>query len=239
MSAATQAALPRTFATRALPDSNAMRWAGLGAVILVHLLALFFLLRQTPAREVLQKAAPIMVAVVTPPKVVVPPPPPPPPPRPPPKPRLEPIKAPAPSPPIVVPALPALVEFASPPPAVPAPPAQSEVTAATVAPPLPSPRPAPPAITPPSFNAAYLRNTPPRYPNASRRTGEQGRVVMRVHVSETGSPEQVELHTSSGFERLDRAALDTVRTWKFVPAHQAGKAVAAWVLVPITFALEH
>ena len=90
---------------------------------------------------------------------------------------------------------------------------------------------------PPSFDAAYLRNQPPRYPAASRRTGETGRVLLRVLVSATGEPEKVELHTSSEFERLDNAALETVRTWKFVPAHQAGRAVAAWVQVPISFSL--
>ena len=63
--------------------------------------------------------------------------------------------------------------------------------------------------------------------------------MMRVYVSATGVPEKVELHTSSGFERLDQAALETVRTWKFVPAHRGGKPIAAWVQVPITFALAH
>ena len=33
-------------------------------------------------------------------------------------------------------------------------------------------------------------------------------------------------------------AIDTVKRWRFVPARQGDRAVAAWVLVPITFSLE-
>ena len=33
-------------------------------------------------------------------------------------------------------------------------------------------------------------------------------------------------------------AVDTVRQWKFVPARQGERAIAAWVIVPITFTLD-
>jgi protein TonB len=110
-----------------------------------------------------------------------------------------------------------------------------EVVAAPVA----APAPAPPApVVPPSFLADYLHNPPPPYPASSRRIGEQGRVVLRVLVNPQGEPEQVELRTSSGSPRLDTSALETVRRWKFVPARQGERPVAAWVLVPILFRLE-
>jgi protein TonB len=48
----------------------------------------------------------------------------------------------------------------------------------------------------------------------------------------------VEIRTSSGVERLDRAALDAVRRWRFVPARQGDTPVDAWVLVPIRFSLD-
>jgi protein TonB len=67
---------------------------------------------------------------------------------------------------------------------------------------------------------------------------EQGRVVLRVLVTADGAPETVELRTSSGSARLDGAALETVKRWKFVPARQGERPVTAWVLVPISFALE-
>lgn len=100
------------------------------------------------------------------------------------------------------------------------------------------PAPAPPvAVTPPSFNAAYLENPAPAYPAIARRNGEQGRVLLRVLVSAAGIAETVEVRTTSGSQRLDNAALETVRQWRFVPARQGDRAVAAWVLVPISFTL--
>ena len=62
--------------------------------------------------------------------------------------------------------------------------------------------------------------------------------MLRVLVSADGQPEQVDVRTSSGSPRLDTAALDTVRRWKFVPAKQGDRPIAAWVLVPISFRLE-
>jgi protein TonB len=67
--------------------------------------------------------------------------------------------------------------------------------------------------------------------------GEEGKVVLRVFVNEEGLPAKVELRTPSGFSRLDSVALETVRQWKFVPARRGDQAVAAWVLVPISFSL--
>jgi protein TonB len=93
-------------------------------------------------------------------------------------------------------------------------------------------------VVPPKFNADYLDNPAPRYPPLSRRMGEQGRVLLRVHVAAGGTAMEVTLHKTSGFERLDRAALETVKQWKFVPARQGDKPVSAWVIVPIQFNLK-
>lgn len=98
--------------------------------------------------------------------------------------------------------------------------------------------PAPAPVTPPRFNAAYLRNPAPAYPALSRRQREQGKVVLRVLVNAAGGAETVSIHTSSGFGRLDAAALEAVKQWKFVPARQGDRPVPAWVLVPISFTLE-
>lgn len=87
----------------------------------------------------------------------------------------------------------------------------------------------------PRFDAAYLSNPAPVYPPASLSMGEQGKVLLNVLVSPTGVAQEVRLRTSSGFDRLDQAALDAVRRWKFIAAHQGGEAVGAWVVVPIQF----
>jgi protein TonB len=112
--------------------------------------------------------------------------------------------------------------------------------AAPAPPPVSAPAPvsaAPVPVTPPAFNAGYLNNPPPDYPPLSRRMHEEGKVILRVFVSEQGLPSQVEIRTSSGYTRLDDVALSTVRQWKFIPARRGEMPVAAWVLVPISFTL--
>ena len=63
---------------------------------------------------------------------------------------------------------------------------------------------------------------------------------MRLNslVNEDGSVERLKLAQSSGYERLDQSALDAVRRWKFVPAKQGERAIAAWVMVPVVFNLK-
>lgn len=89
----------------------------------------------------------------------------------------------------------------------------------------------------PRFDADYLNNPAPGYPALSRRLREQGVVLLRVYVLPSGTPEQIELKQSSGSTRLDESALTAVRKWRFTPAQSAGRAVAAWVVVPIAFSL--
>ena len=104
--------------------------------------------------------------------------------------------------------------------------------------PAPATAVAPPVLVSPRFDAAYLQNPPPVYPPLARHLGEQGRVLLRVFVTADGVAGTVDLRSTSGSERLDRAALETVKRWRFVPARQGEAAVAAWVLVPISFSLE-
>jgi periplasmic protein TonB len=87
-------------------------------------------------------------------------------------------------------------------------------------------------------HADYASNPPPIYPVAARRREQQGTVTVKVLVGADGSVESAEIADSSGFDALDNAALDTVRSrWRFVPARHGGLAVESWVLVPIRFAL--
>jgi protein TonB len=94
------------------------------------------------------------------------------------------------------------------------------------------------AVTAARFDAAYLHNPRPAYPMLSRRLREEGQVMLRVLVSADGQPARVELRTSSGSDRLDRAAQEAVARWRFVPARRGDVAVEAWVLVPIVFKLQ-
>jgi protein TonB len=55
------------------------------------------------------------------------------------------------------------------------------------------------------------------YPSFSKRSGEQGEVVVRLIIDETGSVEDVALLRSSSFPRLDRAATEIGRRYRFKP----------------------
>ena len=103
--------------------------------------------------------------------------------------------------------------------------------------PNPAP-PSPPSPPSPPRPADYLANPKPPYPHLSRRLGEEGTVRLNILVNPDGSVARLELASSSGHPRLDRSAMDTVQSsWKFEPARQGGRPVAAWVTVPIQFTL--
>ncbi|MDO8904709.1 energy transducer TonB [Hydrogenophaga sp.] len=90
----------------------------------------------------------------------------------------------------------------------------------------------------PSSDADYLSNPAPAYPALSRRLGEQGKVVVRVFIEASGSATRAEIGSSSGYERLDQTALQTVQRWRYVPGKRNGVPEAMWFNVPITFVLE-
>jgi TonB family protein len=96
----------------------------------------------------------------------------------------------------------------------------------------------PSQVTDACFDAAYLQNAKPVYPLASRRLGEEGKVILRVRVSAVGLPLAIETGQSSGYERLDEAARNAVEKWRFIPARKGTGPMEAWVFVPLTFHLE-
>jgi protein TonB len=55
------------------------------------------------------------------------------------------------------------------------------------------------------------------YPSFSKRSGEQGEVVVRLIIDESGNVEDVALLRSSSFPRLDRAATEIGRRYRFKP----------------------
>jgi len=58
-----------------------------------------------------------------------------------------------------------------------------------------------------------------------------------VTVSAAGRVEELEVAESSGYGVLDKAALKSVRRWRFFPAEKAGLRVASQVRVPVRFKL--
>jgi protein TonB len=83
----------------------------------------------------------------------------------------------------------------------------------------------------------YLRNPPPPYPRESRLSGEHGTVLLAVSLSSDGSVQSLAIKESSGFSRLDTAALQAVKSWKFRPAKLAGVSISSSIYVPVKFVL--
>ena len=90
----------------------------------------------------------------------------------------------------------------------------------------------------PSKDAEYLQNPRPRYPSMSQRLNEQGTVRLRVLIGVDGAAQKAEIKQSSGYERLDKLALETALKWRYVPGKRDGVPEAMWFIVPIVFALE-
>jgi protein TonB len=205
-----------------------------GGVILFHAAALWAL-----QSGLLRRAAEVVIPVeilsqfVEPPKPKAdPPPPPPPPPQPkakaPPPPRPQAIREPKPTP---APQAPVGTTEPPPPATPPAPPAPPT-------PPAPPPAPpAPPAVQMPSSNADYLQNPKATYPAMSKRLGEQGKVIVRVLVGVDGLPKSAEVKKSSGFDRLDEAAVEYIMKCRFVPGKINGVVQAMSYDAPVNYVL--
>lgn len=211
------------------------------AVIGCHVLGLWAL-QSGLLRRVVETIVPVQVLAdfVEAPQPQIEPAPPPPQPRPePPRPRPVTPRAPV---PVLQPAPLPVADAAPQAPIEVAAPVRSDPTPAPSSPSSSAPPsevpPAPPDVVLPSSNAAYLNNPPPTYPPLSRRLGEQGRVVVRAYIDVDGTAARAEIRSSSGFERLDQSAMQTVLRWRYVPGKRAGQPEAMWFNIPINFVLE-
>ena len=93
--------------------------------------------------------------------------------------------------------------------------------------------------TPPSTQGRGANITKPDYPPASRRAGEEGTVTLSALVLENGRIGEIKIVKSSGFEKLDEAAVkDVQRNWRFVPGKEDGKPVSMWHTFQVTFRLQ-
>jgi len=176
-------------------------------------------------------------------------------PRHPPPPKPKPIEKPQPHPKLVplvaeTPVV-ASTDHVAPPPPQPAPAPAPVITAPTALPapttpvmpvmpvmPVAPPKPAGPVSLTEELSVACPERTPPRYPPLSRRISEEGIAVLRVELDEQGQVTAARVSGSSGFARLDEAALAAVRTWRCNPAMRDGRPVRAVALQPFKFVLQ-
>jgi len=75
----------------------------------------------------------------------------------------------------------------------------------------------------------------PEYPRYSRIHGEAGRVILLVYIGIDGKPDNITIAASSGYHRLDKAAVKALKKAHFIPAMMKGKAVISTKRVAFTF----
>lgn len=166
-------------------------------------------------------------------------PPPPPPPSSPAVPKAAPKAKPVATTPVVVPQIPIPAPLSAPAavpaPQPPSPPAQSQ-SPAPAAPPAP---PAPPSTVKASdLGTRMISAVAPSYPMESRRKREQGTVVLSLILDLAGRVSSISIAHSSGFDRLDDAALKAVRKWRWAPITRGGQPVMVKGEVEIPFVLK-
>jgi periplasmic protein TonB len=208
--------------------SATQRRAMVVAILAVHVAAVYGLLQVREVREAARDVAPMFIDLIAPPAPPIPPAPPPP------TPQLVQKKPPPPAPVIAAAPSPAPAAFVVP---APPPPEPVQIAPAPVAVEAPREPPAAPKIIPASA-AQYLEPPAPEYPRLSNRNAESGRVMVRVFIDTAGMPHNVQVSTSSGFARLDDAAVSAVQKARFKPYTENGQATAGWTYVPINFELE-
>jgi protein TonB len=100
----------------------------------------------------------------------------------------------------------------------------------------------PPAPPPPVVRSNIARVSGPStddfYPSISRSAGEEGRPIIQVCVDANGKIATVEVAESSGFERLDEAAVRFARASRWKAPAENGKAIAGCAKLPIRFTLK-
>lgn len=195
-------------------QSPATRLIGIGLVVLLHIAVIYALVTGLAHRAVDVIRAPIETEIIAPTKPDKPPPPPPPP-----------LQL-APPPPAFVP--PPEINIEKPPPP---PPKSTAITAVTPVKPMAPPPPAAPAAEPvrvmPRIDTRQSHE--PEYPPTSRRLGEQGSVVLQVLVDVDGRVIDAKLLQSSGYDRLDQAALAGVKNdYRFLPGTIDGQPQQMW-----------
>jgi protein TonB len=103
---------------------------------------------------------------------------------------------------------------------------------------------APPVQAPPKPVTVKPRSDPrhpvsqPEYPPTSRRLGEAGTVTLEILVLANGRVGDAKVVKSSGFPRLDEAAVrEAKRSWRFIPGTENGQPTQMWHQLNVTFRL--
>jgi len=77
------------------------------------------------------------------------------------------------------------------------------------------------------------------YPEAARKAGIEGRVLLYAQIDENGNVARTKVIRSLGVTGCDKAAVAAINSVKWIPAKQKGKPVKVWIMVPVDFKLKH
>jgi protein TonB len=88
------------------------------------------------------------------------------------------------------------------------------------------------------MSARLVSFAPPSYPLESRRAHEEGTVVLALLLGTDGRVSEISVSGSSGSARLDKAALEAVRKWRWAPLMRGGEAVQVRGHLKIPFTLK-
>jgi periplasmic protein TonB len=80
--------------------------------------------------------------------------------------------------------------------------------------------------------------TPPVYPYRARQRRVEGTLQVRFMVRRDGTVGEVIIEAADPPGVFEDAVRDAVQRWRFEPGRLAGEAVAAWVVMPITFDMD-
>jgi protein TonB len=211
-------ASPQRYDGRSTPN-----WAAISAIVAFHVIGLVALVKLDVINVIHTKKSPLMVDLV----IEKPAPPPTAPPE-----KVEPVKKVQPD--IVAP--PPIITVNTAPPPVATAPAPPPPKATVVAQAAPTSPPGPVSVD--DFDSSMIKIDPPRFPMESRKRREQGTVILDVTVGIDGLVSQIRVATSSGFERLDKAALNAVRNWQWKPLIRGGQPVSVRGAITIPFVLK-
>lgn len=91
----------------------------------------------------------------------------------------------------------------------------------------------------PHADSSRMHNPPPHYPRTALRLRQEGTVILKLMVLADGSVVNVSIHQSSGFHRLDEAALEAVKHWHYVPAKRGDENIDSWYEQPVVFTIRN
>jgi protein TonB len=199
---------------------NGPNWAVIGTIAALHVLGLVALVKMDIVSISKPKNAPLVVDLIAEP------------PAPPPETKRRPKQETRVQPRIITPA--PIVQTVAPPPII---------TTTAVAPPRPIPvaQPAPPppaSVAASNLDDSVIDGKPPKYPLESLRKKEQGTVMLRLTIGTNGSVSSISVAKSSGFDRLDDAALRAVRLWRWRPMVRDGQALEVMGVMAIPFVMK-